>query len=143
MPKPSIPVMIVAAILLAGGTVALPAQAAKKQTKHGKRGARGPQGPPGPQGPAGLPGITEVRYADGPVVELPPGGVAAAAADCPTGLIAVGGGFDATDPAVRVVFSRSLVTGWRVIAVNDGPRGASVQASAVCIGGRGMVVGPA
>lgn len=129
----------ICATSIIGGAIVAPAVDAKP-AKRGKRGPRGPAGIPGPQGPPGPAGVTEVRFAVGPDTPIGPGQVVTATADCPAGTLAVGGGFDASDPQIRVVYSATGITSWRVIAINEGPRGATVQATATCFGGPGLHV---
>jgi hypothetical protein len=90
--------------------------------RQGAQGLQGLQGLPGPQGIQGPPGLQRVRFVASQVVTIAPGsGVprsARADAFCPSGEIAIAGGFllDGTDAAVH----QSVGTGtvWTVWAEN-------------------------
>ncbi|MEV4621929.1 hypothetical protein AB0J74_24870 [Asanoa sp. NPDC049573] len=86
---------------------------------RGLRGPQGPRGAPGPRGPAGPPGLTGGQPFSNS------GTIPAGASDtpvtvnCPTGMVATGGGFTENSNFVRVLASRpdpqfgaGPVTGW-------------------------------
>ena len=75
------------------------------QGLRGFTGAQGPQGPQGAQGPQGVPGVTgpagpqslALTESDGTVTDLPPNTITALGVLCPSGDIAVGGGWQPND----------------------------------------------
>jgi hypothetical protein len=131
-------------------TVDISARAVKDL--HGQRGPAGPAGPigaPGSTGPAGATGATgpvgpaggpldpaRVVHVAGPVFTLPAGqaGPVYYAAPCPTGAIALGGGFTITG-TVHVSSSQAsdFQQGWQISADNPGASSGTAQANAVCI----------
>jgi hypothetical protein len=110
---------------------------------RGLRGLRGPQGPPGPAG-----GFTtaNITYVNGPVTHLCQFGagncaVGASVATCPTGKVAIGGGWigDTPDPPVFATVGADAAssdsTSWGVVMINDtGATTASFHAFAACAG---------
>jgi hypothetical protein len=69
------------------------------QGDEGLRGERGTQGEPGPRGQAGPAGLQEAVTRLGPVNEPPSGSNGLSYAECATGEVAVGGGWNYTSPA--------------------------------------------
>jgi uncharacterized protein YneF (UPF0154 family) len=110
---------------------------------RGPRGRRGPQGPPGPAG-----GFTtaNITYVSGPVTHLCQFGggdcaVGASVAACPTGKVAIGGGWigDTPDPPVSATVGADAAssdsTSWSVVMINDtSATTASFHAFAACAG---------
>jgi hypothetical protein len=113
---------------------------------RGPRGFRGPRGPRGPQGPQGGFTTSNITYVSGPVSHLCQLGggdcaVGASAASCPTGKVAIGGGWigDTPDPPISATAAAdgpmSDGAGWAVILVNDtSSTTASFHAVAACAG---------
>jgi Collagen triple helix repeat (20 copies) len=117
---------------------------------RGSTGAAGAPGAPGSPGPAGATGAagpvgpaggpldpSRIVHVTGPTFTLPPGtsGPTYYAAPCPTGAIALGGGFTITG-TVHVSSSQAsdFQQGWQISA--DNPPGGvtgTAQANAVCI----------
>jgi hypothetical protein len=73
--------------------------------RNGMKGEPGPVGPVGPTGPSGLTGATgptgpaggfdpaKVQIVEGPAQDVAPSQVVTLRADCPAGMVAVGGGY--------------------------------------------------
>lgn len=85
---------------------------------RGFRGARGSQGVPGPQGPQGLQGIQRL-VAVSAAKAIPTDTADTVVATCPSGMVAVSGGFSlalgtGSLGTPTVVSSGSLTTGWAV-----------------------------
>src|SRR5262249_14830966 len=101
------------------------------QGAQGPAGSQGPAGPAGPQGPAGTFTTSNVASYVGPLVTMCPLGhgscaVQGSAATCPTGSVAIGGGWvwpsSVTDPpvAATVGFNGPVsASTWAVIMVNN------------------------
>ena len=134
------------------GSIALKdlSKGAKKSLK-GQRGARGPQGlqgVPGPQGSAGPPGAAAsnsvtLAFGDTQFLCADGGGdcqVGVSVAQCPAGMIAIGGGheYENAVPVVNSVGYNSSTadgTGWLVAMVNQAAIEADFYALANCIRG--------
>ena len=138
-------------------------QALKGQAgAQGPAGTAGPQGAAGPQGPQGLPGATGpagpvgpqgLPGATGPAgpqtirltqvlgpqeAQCASGGggcqVATSIATCPSGTVAIGGGYTMGTPDNGAVLTQvSGTNGYRVDAVNFWATASWVQARAVCL----------
>lgn len=122
------------------GSVQGPAGAAGPAGPQGVPGANGLQGPAGPAGPAGL---TSVAVVKGPVVPQGVSGssttVQSSKAECPTGTVVTGGGFD-TGVRDFISTARPSGNGYFVIAINTGSITSSIQAYALCAAGPGATL---
>jgi hypothetical protein len=95
---------------------------------RGLRGAQGPQGNPGPQGPQGIQRLIRVEASD----SVAPEQIKTVVANCPTGMLAVSGGYSySADGSVFV--NNSVATGWWVsIDTSGGAFGGSFTAIVHC-----------
>jgi len=155
-------VLLLLSVLFAfcGAASGGPAHPAKKHPRphphrkppRGPRGPRGPQGPQGPAGSEGLPGpqgnpgpdvsftTQNVVYAAGPDAALGPSGsatsVASSQASCPTGGVAMSGGWDTHSqiPAKTNAFQSIRVgtSSWKVVLVNTDSSGGGFFAFVIC-----------
>jgi len=95
---------VLAALIAFGAAQLAPADTgtrvptAKKRVQRGPRGPRGRRGPRGPQGPSGFGKVVTV---EGATVTFPPGGFGGVpSAQCPSGMVVVGTGFNGPFDAV-------------------------------------------
>jgi hypothetical protein len=102
----------------------------------GPAGPTGEQGPQGALGPAGVSGWELLRE---PGVDVPPGQIRGAIADCPSGKKPVGGGFLVNGPGPWTVFETEArfdpqfnENGWAAFIRNDGPSNVRIFVSVVC-----------
>ena len=116
------------------GATCQASEAAVSWSQKGVQGLAGPQGVQGQQGPQGSAGPDGVDdYSIATAQATTSSGHASAVAGCPTGSIAVGGGFDVPKSANVTPFeSQSDVTGWVVTFYGDD--GVTFTAYAVCVG---------
>ena len=103
---------------------------------RGFPGARGSQGPQGPQGPQGLQGIQRL-VAVSATKAIPPSNVDSVVATCPSGMVAVSGGFllapaPGTAGTPTVLSSGSVTTGWSVSIDTFESDGANLTSTAYC-----------
>ncbi|HEY4277394.1 MAG TPA: hypothetical protein VGM91_04180 [Conexibacter sp.] len=111
---------------------------------QGPPGLQGPAGPSGAQGPSGMQNATEVV---GNTAFLPDGGVASSTAQCPPGMIVLGGGWDGVNaPPVAATVSYNKPyggTSWGVIMVDNGGGGSTFRAVATCAPGSNAAIASA
>ncbi|MEA2668814.1 MAG: hypothetical protein QOJ33_1748 [Chloroflexota bacterium] len=114
------------------------------QGPRGPQGLNGTNGAPGAQGAAGTAGIANITELLGNAVgQCGSGGggcqVASARAACPSGQVAIGGGYHVTGIDQVIAWSaRTSSTEWGVIAVNYDSSGQSVTAHVTCASGPGV-----
>lgn len=115
----------------------------------GNQGPAGPAGPIGPTGPAGPAGAVELvgvngvsRFATLPET-VPAGAGKGLVLRCPTGQVALGGGFNITGVPIEILQSRPIEgpspydtrtdSGWLIYALNRTATDSSVAVSVVCL----------
>ena len=90
------------------------------QLPAGPQGPAGPAGPKGAPGAPGAPGLSDVQQITGLLGQVPNGQTRESTATCPTGKIAIGGGYSA-DSGLRVLASNRIsATTWYVRAESAG-----------------------
>jgi hypothetical protein len=114
----------------------------------GPRGPQGPQGFIGPAGPYGLPGPAgpagpaggpldpkRVLHVPGPIISILAGAqFVNVAAPCPTGGIALGGGYTIAGTVhVSSSIASDFQQGWQITVDNPGAAQGTAQAFAVCL----------
>ncbi len=100
------------------------------QGPTGPTGPAGPQGPKGDQGSAGISGLEETSR----TVSLPPGGWIVNV-DCPTGKLAISGGWElGTQPGIDVQTSSPYKddSGWTFVFINTTSSTTTITAYAMC-----------
>jgi hypothetical protein len=105
----------------------------------GLQGPAGPYGLPGPQGPAGPAGgpldPNRVVHVPGPILGVASGAqFVNIAAPCPTGGIALGGGYTISGTVhVSSSIASAFQQGWQITVDNPGASMGTAQAFAVCL----------
>ena len=118
-----------------------------KAALKGNRGPRGPAGVPGPQGLAGAPGpqgdpgpqgIRAIRSINSQTTVLPDE-TKSVEATCPSGFVAISGGFVFGG---IILDSVGLGSGWRATGYNDLDDPITLYTKAYCSGNIGFLPGP-
>lgn len=113
------------------------------QGETGETGATGPAGPAGPQGETGATGATgpagptqslNVQQVQGTSILVFPNTVVTATANCPSGTLVTGGGYDRTNANLEVLSEGSANSqhSWSVLVWNRDPVSTNIQARAEC-----------
>jgi hypothetical protein len=113
-----------------------PAGPAGRSGPQGPAGPYGVQGPEGPAGPAGGPlDAHRVVHVPGPIIGIPPGAqFINVAAPCPTGGIALGGGYTIGGTVqVSSSIASDFQQGWQITVANPGVGIGTAQAFSVCL----------
>ena len=100
----------------------------------GPAGPAGPQGSQGPQGPAGPTQTLSVQQVLSVAVGIQPGQAGTASAQCPTGTIVTGGGFDLVGTAVVTTSAPGSGNDWFVVVSvpSTSPGSVALTAYALC-----------
>jgi hypothetical protein len=107
--------------------------------RQGPAGVQGPYGQAGPQGPAGPAGgpldPNRVLHVPGPIIGIAPAAqFINVAAPCPTGGIALGGGYTVGGTVeVTSSIASDFQQGWQITVANPGATIGTAQAFAVCL----------
>ena len=117
------------------GLVDLSANA--KRALKGQRGVAGPQGPAGVAGAQGIPGgfdPAKVTYQQGTDLSIAPNTGGSATVNCPTGAVAISGGWVVVTGGVGEVFQNrgSSAGSWTISVWNHSDSSAEVTPFAVC-----------
>lgn len=152
---PTILVAVVAAIAVTGGVAAASGyvitsihqiKPSVRAKLRGPRGHTGPRGATGAQGAAGAFSTSNVEVVTGPTVSMcaSPGGdcqTAGSYASCPTGAVALGGGWQGpvVDTTVGDNYPIGNDTAWEVVMSNDSYISESFTPYAVCAAGGGAL----
>jgi hypothetical protein len=97
----------------------------------GDKGDRGEPGAKGEPGAQGVPGLSGYETVIGSAVPVPANGYAVATATCPTGKVAIGGGFTTLSAVVTASGPAQNGSQWLIVAKNAG-QGATVAAAVTC-----------
>lgn len=105
---------------------------------QGPEGAQGPVGPQGPAGEEGLPGVLGFYFVTTIRDNIPAGSANALTADCDSGELVTGGGYEisSTNKDVWVYVSQpykfAQTVGWNVLVYNNSTGVQNIKAHAVC-----------
>lgn len=104
---------------------------------EGPQGAQGETGPQGPEGPEGPPGTSGYEVVQEISDEIAPDTGGSQSADCPSGKVAVGGGWGGTQGATFFTVRRNNIntsgTGWQVQVQNQGPSASHLIVRVICM----------